>query len=109
MPTFEKTCNACKLKSKCLRGRNAKRRNLCVPVGAIPGNLTKPMAEKIDSDEGRKIYSQRMGIVEPVFANIRTHKVMNRFTLRGKIKVNIQWLLYCMVHNIGKITVYGFA
>jgi hypothetical protein len=27
---------------------------------------------------------------------------MNRFSLRTKIKVNIQWLLYCMVHNIGK-------
>jgi transposase len=105
----EKACSACQLKRECLRGKNAKRRNLCVPVGPAPGNLTKPMAKKIDSDEGRKIYSQRMGIVEPVFANIRTHKVMNRFTLRGKIKVNIQWLLYCMVHNIGKIMVYGFA
>ncbi len=43
-----------------------------------------------------------------VFANIRTHKRLDRFTLRGKIKVNIQWLLYCMVHNIEKITNYGF-
>lgn len=105
----EKACNACQLKRECLRGRNAKRRNLCVPVGAAPGNLTKPMAKKIDSDKGRKAYSQRLSIVEPVFANIRTHKVMNRFTLRGKIKVNIQWLLYCMVHNIGKVMVYGSA
>jgi hypothetical protein len=32
---------------------------------------------------------------------------MNRFTLRGRIKVNIQWLLYCMVHNIGKILTRG--
>jgi IS5 family transposase len=44
-----------------------------------------------------------MAIAEPVFANTRTYKAMNRFTLRGKIKVNIQWLLYCMVHNIGKL------
>ncbi|WP_193495052.1 transposase [Nitrincola alkalisediminis] len=28
---------------------------------------------------------------------------MNRFTLRGKTKVNPQWLMYCMVHNIEKI------
>ena len=34
---------------------------------------------------------------------------MDRFTLRGKIKVNIQWLLYCMVHNIGKIANYGYT
>ena len=27
---------------------------------------------------------------------------MDRFTLRGKSKVNAQWLLYCCVYNIGK-------
>ena len=47
-----------------------------------------------------------MKIAEPVFANIRTHKRLDRFTLRSKIKVNIQWLLYCIVHNIGKIAVF---
>jgi hypothetical protein len=45
--------------------------------------------------------------VEPVFANIRTAKGMNRFTFRGKDKVNIQWLLYCLVHNLEKIANYG--
>jgi anaerobic ribonucleoside-triphosphate reductase len=79
-----------------------------VPVGSVLGNLSKAMAAKIDSEKGRKIYHHRMAIAEPVFANIRVHKVMNRFTLRGRIKVNIQWLLYCMVHNIGKILNYGF-
>ena len=78
-----------------------------VPVGSVLGNLTKAMAAKIDSDKGRRIYHQRMAIAEPVFANIRVHKVMNRFTLRGRVKVNIQWLLYCMVHNIGKLLTRG--
>jgi hypothetical protein len=76
-------------------------------VGHVPGNLTKAMMEKVDSEKGRKIYPQRMAIVEPVFANIEIHKGMHRFTLREKIKVNIQWLLYCMVHNMGKIVAYG--
>jgi hypothetical protein len=58
------------------------------------------MVQKIETQKGRKIYPKRIGIVEPVFANIRVHKAMNRFILRNKIKVNIQWLLYCMVHNI---------
>ena len=49
------------------------------------------------------MYSKRMGIVESVFANIKTHKGLDRFTLRGKSKVNIQWLLFCCIHNIGKI------
>jgi transposase len=101
-------CKGCELKARCIKGKKAKRRYLMVPVGSVLGNLTKAMAAKIDSEQGRRIYHHRIAIAEPVFANIRTDKAMNRFTLRGKIKVNIQWLLYCMVHNIGKILNYGF-
>jgi hypothetical protein len=32
---------------------------------------------------------------------------MDRFTLRGQIKVNIQWMLYYLVHNIEKIANFG--
>ena len=67
------------------------------------------MIKKIETEKGRKIYPQRIAIVEPVFANIRVHKQMDKFSLRSKIKVNIQWLLYCMVHNIEKIAHYSFA
>ena len=74
-----------------------------VPVGSVVGNLSKAMGAKVDTEKGRRIYNQRMAIAEPVFANLRILKAMNRFTLRGKIKVNIQWCLYCMVHNMGKI------
>jgi transposase len=102
-------CKGCELKARCIRGRNGKCRSLNVLVGRVPGNLTEAMAAKIDSEKGKKIYSQRIAIVEPVFANIRTHKGMDRFTLRGEVKVNIQWLLYCMIHNIGKIVSYGFT
>ena len=56
---------------------------------------------------GRKLYPRRVAIVEPVFANIRTQKRLDRFTLRGKIKATIQWLLYSMVHNIEKIANFG--
>jgi hypothetical protein len=43
-----------------------------------------------------------MQIIEPVFANIKHCKGMDRFMLRGEEKVNLQWQLYCIVHNIGK-------
>ncbi len=49
--------------------------------------------------------ARRLGIVEPVFANICVHKHMNRFTLRTKSKVDVQWTRtrFALVHNIGKI------
>ena len=105
----EEDCMGCELQMKCMKNVKGKVRNLNIPQGYVPGNLSKAMADKIDSEKGRKIYHQRIGIVEPVFANIGTQKGMNRFTLRTKIKVNIQWTLYCIVHNIGKIAAYGFT
>ena len=48
-----------------------------------------------------------MGIVEPVFVNIRHAKGMDHLTLRGKAKVDTQWKLYGMVHNIGKLVKFG--
>jgi transposase len=105
----EKDCKRCPIRGKCLQNKDAKSRYLSYYADASGKNISQVMVEKIESGKGRKIYPQRIGIVEPVFANIRVHKGMDRFSLRGKIKVNIQWLLYCMVHNIEKIANYGFA
>jgi transposase len=103
----KKHCEGCTLRLKCLSARGGKRKYLWVPIAVQLTNLSRKMAGKVDTEKGRKIYPRRIAIAEPVFANIRTHKRLDRFTLRGKIKVNIQWLLYCMVHNIGKIANYG--
>ena len=105
----EKDCRSCQLRAKCLRYKNTKRRHFSYYADASGQNISQAMVKKIETQKGRKIYPQRIGIVEPVFANIRVNKRMDKFSLRGKIKVNIQWLLYCMVHNIEKVANYGFA
>jgi hypothetical protein len=105
----EKDCKRCQLRDKCLRYKDAKRRHFTYYVDASGENISQAMVKKIETQKGRKIYPQRIAIVEPVFANIRVHKRMDKFNLRGKIKVNIQWLLYCMVHNIEKVANYGFT
>ena len=105
----EKDCRRCDLRAKCLRNKDTKRRHFTYYVDASGQNISQAMVKKIETQKGRKIYPQRIAIVEPVFANIRVHKRLDKFSLRGKIKVNIQWLLYCMVHNIEKVANYGFA
>jgi hypothetical protein len=65
-------------------------------------NLSDKMRKKIDETKCRVLYRRRMQIIEPCFTDMNYCKGMNRFTLRTKTKVNIQWLLYCIVHNIGK-------
>ena len=55
------------------------------------------------------LYGRRIATVEPVFANLRHNKGLNRFTLRGRRKVDTQWKLYCLVHNIEKLAHHGYA
>ena len=104
-------CEVCTEREGCIskKGKRGKRKYLLIPVKSERRNYSKEMAAKMDTERGRKLYSHRIAIAEPVFANIRTQKRLDRFTLRGKVKVNIQWLLYCMVHNIEKIANFGAA
>jgi len=64
---------------------------------------------RIDSPEGRARYGRRFATVEPVFGNLRHNKQLNRFTLRSQRKVDAQWKLYCLVHNIEKLAHHGYA
>jgi transposase len=104
------TCKHCSIQKQCMiKPPKEHGRTVTVKIGqsTSPPNLLKQMQVKIDSDKGRQIYCRRIGTVEPVFGNITINKRLNRFTLRGKQKVNAQWLMWCMVHNIEKIQRYG--
>ncbi|MFC1582992.1 IS1182 family transposase, partial [Planctomycetota bacterium] len=103
----EQQCGGCQCRKKCLWGKVGKYRTLVITIGHDEKNICHRMRDKIDTEAGKKIYEKRLGIVEPVFANIRHHKKLDRFTLRGKKKVDVQWMLYCLVHNIEKILHYG--
>lgn len=71
--------------------------------------FTEKMKHKIDSAVGRFIYSRRLGTVEPVFAHICHILGLNRFSFRGKTKVNTQWQAFCLVHNLKKIHQFGLG
>jgi hypothetical protein len=104
-------CGSCPLRGKCLRHpQRTPVRQVAIIIGRTPGKPEKHLAKmrrKIDSEIGRATYGRRLGIIEPVFGNIRHTKRLNRFTLRGRRKVNAQWQLYCLVHNIEKLQRYG--
>jgi transposase len=99
-------CNECRFIDSCLK-QGASRRCLFVLDKGKPTPYSQRMIEMVDSPAGRHAYAQRMGIAEPVFGNIKNNKKMNRFTLRGLQKVTVQWLYYCLVHNIEKIATTG--
>lgn len=95
-------CADCALRSSCLRRETVKQRRLSTVTENV--RATRRMQDRIDTPEGREIYSKRMGVVEPIFANITFNKRMNRITLRGKVKATIQWMLYAIVHNLERVS-----
>ncbi len=70
---------------------------------------TMRMQQRLGTPEGREQYGQRVATVEPVFANVRYNTRLDRFTLRGRTRVNGQWLLFCLVHHIEKLSRAGYA
>ena len=108
-------CRYCKLKDDCMSNPAAadhanghgRQVSFITKKSEPRANFTDWMKERIDTVEGKQIYSHRMSVIEPVFANICSNKKLNRFSLRGKEKVESQWQLYCIVHNIEKLMNYG--
>jgi transposase len=104
-------CRICELREKCLRHpEHTEARQVYFFQGRSEKkteSFTARMKRKIDSIKGRLIYNRRLGTAEPVFGNICSTLGLDRFSLRGKKKVNIQWLLYCTVHNLLKVHRYG--
>ena len=73
--------------------------------GPIPKGLDAKgkMARKLRKKAGREIYAKRKTIVEPVFGQTKEARGLRRFLLRGLTKVNGEWLLWGMTHNINKL------
>jgi hypothetical protein len=96
----------CPLQSQCLRKAVSKQGRQVQFIKDDRSSLisfTDKMRVKIDSSPGSREYSKRQGLIEPVFGNITENKGMNKFTPRGQEKVNAQWQMYCLVHNIEKL------
>ncbi len=105
-------CRSCDIKERCMRNpasadtRTGHGRQVSFTFNTKK-TATDWMKRRVDSKKGKAIYSHRMSTVEPVFGNMGTNKKLNRFTLRGREKVQGQWRLFCLIHNIEKLMRYG--
>ena len=108
-------CQGCALRQQCLKGKSqgsekrGRQVSRFLPKEKDINHPSERMRQAIDSPRGRQLYSQRIGTVEPVFANLRHNKRLTRLNHRGQAKVRTQWSLYCMVHNIEKLSKAGWG
>jgi hypothetical protein len=114
----KRDCVPCPLRARCLRHPE---RTETRQVMFFTGRVARPskhrprethtarMKARIDTPAGRAQYAARFGVVEPVFGNLCYNKGLTRFTLRGRHKVDGQWKLFCLVHNIEKLARLAYA
>lgn len=79
------------------------------PRGRIPKDTTlkERMARKLRTKPGRKAYSRRKAIVEPVFGQIMTCHNGRQLLLRGEGGARGEWRLLAACHNLRKIFRYA--
>jgi len=86
------------------RQKHGEQRLVCkrgpLPKGAGP---VERMKRKLQTQVGRRIYAMRKAIVEPVFGQIKQVRGFRQFLLRGLEKVQREWALVCLTHNILKL------
>jgi hypothetical protein len=106
-------CRHCSKKYQCTQNpasanhRKGSGRQVSITIEnkRLPNN-TDWMKHRVDSPKAK-----RSTVTEcrwwNQFSAIGTTKRLNRFSLRGKRKVQGQWQLYYLVHNIEKLANYG--
>jgi transposase len=92
--------DTCPVRDLCTKAAGGRRNHEYSPQLA---SFKKQVCEKLTSDEGRALRSQRLIEAEAVFGLIKQNMQFRRFNLRGLNKVSTEWGLISIAHNMIKM------
>ena len=94
-----KNCTGCPLRGQCHKAKGDRK----IEVNHNLNRLRQIARDKLLSDEG--LYHRGKRPIEPeaVFGQLKSNNKFNRFTLRGLSKVEIEFGLMAIGHNLRKI------
>ncbi|MGZ5222271.1 MAG: IS1182 family transposase [Chitinophagaceae bacterium] len=90
-------CRGCPSKHICTKG---KARQIHVENRI---SLREAIRRLLNSPSGKQLYKLRQQIIEPIFGNIKHNLQYTMMHLRTLKKVNAEWQLICLTHNIKQI------
>jgi transposase len=61
------------------------------------------MRSVLETDTGRALYRKRQAMIEPVFANTKFNRRIDRFLRRGRAACRSEWRLITATHNLLKL------
>lgn len=86
------------MKGICFKGKN----NRIIQRNHLLENYKQRARENLLSDKGEKRRRKRTADVEPTFAQLKHNRNFKRFTLKGLEKVEIEFGLHALAHNLKK-------
>jgi transposase len=72
-------------------------------AASAQASVADAMRQKLRSPEGNAVYKMRKAVVEPVFGQIKERRGFRRFLFRGLKKVEAEWQIICLTHNLLKL------
>lgn len=94
-----KRCEGCPLRGQCFQAKG----NRKIEVNHRLNELKSEARELLNSEKGQEHRSKRPIEVEAVFAQLKSNNKFNRFTLTGLEKVELEFLLMALGHNLRKM------
>ncbi len=91
----------CSRRSECSRQRRGRR----IERGEYEAAVERQREKQKDPFK-RELLRKRKSIVEHIFAQIKAHQGLRRFSLRGLENVRTQWSMICTVLNLCKLYKY---
>ena len=67
------------------------------------------MRRVLESDAGGELYRKRKAMIEPVFANTKFNRRIDRFLRRGRSAARSEWRLINATHNLLKLHKHQIA
>jgi len=95
------SCQDCALKSQCTKAKGNRQIQVSFQLRAY----RKQARENLTSEIGQQLRARRSVEVETTFGDVKQNMGFRRFHLRGQEKVNTEWLLVCIAHNMRKLAV----
>jgi transposase len=92
-------CSGCTLAEQCKKGQG----NRSIRINPRLEAYKAQARANLESEQGRQLRKLRGIEIESVFGDIKWNQGYRRFRLRGREKVNVEFGLLSMAHNIKKI------
>jgi hypothetical protein len=92
-------CQDCPLKSQCTKSKG----NRQIQISFQLRDYRKQARQNLTSELGQQLRVRRSTEVETVFGHIKHNMHFRRFHLRGLEKVQTEWTLVCIAHNMQKL------